>query len=166
MHACSRSCQHVNPLDLSPLSPRPSAQMVLRGRCSLGSKFPWSKTPLELPPHAYNGISGNQLRLQPCLHMCVPTKFSEPMATQAMLLCGHADNDEAMVDPYPSLHTVLTMGLLWQTQALSRICPQLWPGHTSGLFGLYPHSHSPPSPLSWSLDSQHAVTGHTNRHAS
>lgn len=47
----------------------------------------------------------------------------------------HTDNDVAMVDPCPSLHVVLTMGLLWRTQALSCICPQLRPSHTSGPLG-------------------------------
>lgn len=147
MHACSQSCQHVNPLDLSPLSPRPSAQMVLRGRCRLGSRFCWSKNPLELLPHAYNGISGNQLRLQPCLHMCMPTKFSEPTVTQAVVLCGHTDNEVAMVEPCPSLHVVLTRGLLWQTQALSCICPQCGPVRLQALWAVSTQPFSTQSSL-------------------
>ena len=53
------------------------------------------------------------------------------------------DNGAPMADPGSVLH-------LPSVAAQSYFRP----------FGLYPHSHSLSSPLSWSLDSQHPVTAH------
>ena len=115
----------------------------------------------------YSGITGYQLWFQPCLHVCMPTEFTEPVEARATPYCEHADNEASLVDPCPSFH-VLTIGLLRWTHTPSCVCPQFWPKSHLRSFGLYLRSHTKSFPWVCPLkpEFQHPGSVHTSRYVS